>query len=70
VADKRLQVVEYRVRLGARRMGRDGNTLSAVLRAAWDHGDLSTLTRNSPLRASGAHVSIVGHITQTEPRAC
>ena len=47
---------------------RDGNTLSAVIRAAWDTGTLRTLTRNSPLEAVGAHVSIIGHITSEELR--
>jgi hypothetical protein len=36
------------------------------LRDAWDHGDLRTLTKNSPLRATGAHVSVIGHITAEE----
>jgi hypothetical protein len=48
------------------RIGREGNSLSAIMRDAWDHGSLRTLTKNSPLRATGAHVSIVGHITQDE----
>src|SRR5262249_39069049 len=33
---------------------------------AWDTGHLSTLTKNSPARASGAHISIIGHITIDE----
>ncbi len=32
----------------------------------WDSGNLRTLTRNNPLRATGAHVSIIGHITRDE----
>ena len=39
-----------------------------VIRQAWESGDLRTLTRSSPLRASGAHVSIIGHISQEELR--
>jgi hypothetical protein len=66
VADKRLLVMETEFATVLARMGRDGNTLSAILRDAWDHGDLRTLTKNSPLKASGAHVSIVGHITDEE----
>src|SRR5262245_58101855 len=45
-----------------------GNTLSGIIREAWDSGDLSTLTKNSPVRATGAHVSIIGHITEEELR--
>lgn len=37
-----------------------GNILSAVLRQAWDGSDLRTLTKNSPTRATGAHVSLIG----------
>jgi hypothetical protein len=37
---------------------RDGNILSRVLRDAWDRGDLATLTKSSPARATGAHVSL------------
>jgi hypothetical protein len=47
---------------------RDGNTLSPVLREAWDGGALGSLTKNSPARASDAHISIVAHITQSELR--
>ena len=50
-------------------MRRDGNTLSAVVRDAWDRGALSSLTKNSPARATGAHISIVGHITTDQLRA-
>jgi hypothetical protein len=51
------------------RMGRQGNTLSAVVRQAWDGATLSSLTKHSPDRASSAHVSIVGHITEEELKA-
>jgi hypothetical protein len=50
-------------------MRRDGSTLSAILRDAWDRGDLSSLTKNSPARATGAHISVIGHITTDELRA-
>ena len=45
---------------------RQGNSLSPVVRDAFDSRQLRTLTRNSPLKATGAHVSIVGHITADE----
>ncbi len=49
-------------------MTREGNTLSPVIRSAWDCGDLKTMVKNSPAKATGAHISIVGHITRDELR--
>ena len=40
----------------------------AVVRQAWDTGTLRTLTRNNPLTATDAHISIIGHITAEELR--
>jgi hypothetical protein len=68
VTDKRLLVFEGEFAKALRAMERQGNTLSAVLRDAWDHGDLRTLVKNSPNRATGAHVSVIGHITADELR--
>jgi hypothetical protein len=50
-------------------MERLGNTLSAILRAAWDRGHLEILTKTSAAHATDAHVSVVGHITLDELRA-
>lgn len=47
-------------------MGRDGSTLSTHIRQAWDTGDLRVLTKNSPAVSTGAHISIVGHVTRDE----
>src|SRR5256885_3001615 len=49
-------------------MGRDGNILSAVIRQAWDDGMLRALAKNSPAKATGAHIALVGHITRDELR--
>src|SRR4030095_14980348 len=49
-------------------MAREGNTLSPVIRCAWDSGDLRTMVKNSPAKATGAHISIIGHITRDELR--
>jgi hypothetical protein len=49
-------------------LGREGNTLSALIRQAWDTGTLRVLTRNSPAKATDAHISIIGHITRDEIR--
>lgn len=66
IADKRLLVLEPEFASTLRVMGRDGSTLSAVVRQAWDTGDLRVMTKKSPARASGAHVSIIGHVTAEE----
>lgn len=66
VDDKRLMVVESEFASVLSVSGRDGSTLSEVLRNAWDSGDIQTLTKNNPIRTTGAHISIIGHITETE----
>ena len=68
VTDKRMLVTETEFASVLRVAGRDGNTLSAIMRNAWDTGDLQTMTKNSPARAKGAHISIVGHVTADELR--
>lgn len=68
-ADKRLLIVETELGRALKSMQRDGNNLSSVLRCAWDRGDLSILTRGSPMRATGALVALIGHCTRYELRA-
>ena len=68
VEDKRLLVQESEFASVLKVAGRDGNTLSAILRGFWDSGDAQTMTKREPARATGAHVSIVGHITREELR--
>lgn len=65
VEDKRLLVVEPELASVLQRAGREGNTLSAVVRQAWDGGPLGTMTKN-PTRATDHHISIIGHITAEE----
>jgi hypothetical protein len=69
VADKRLLVTEAEFASALSVMERHGNTLSPNLRKAWDGSKLSTMTRTSSLTATGAHISVVGHITEDELRA-
>jgi hypothetical protein len=66
VADKRLLVIEPEFASVLRVAGRDGSTLSTVYRQAWDSGSLRVLNKNSPVQATGAHISIIGHITRDE----
>ena len=68
VTDKRRTFVESELSSTLRAMSRDGCTLSAVVRAAWDDGDLRTAVKNSPNYATGAHVSIIAHVTRDEVR--
>jgi len=68
VSDKRLMILESEFAGPLKAMERDGNILSRVLRDAWDSGSLGTLTKSSPARATGACISIVGHITASELR--
>jgi hypothetical protein len=66
VADKRLLAVETEMGGLLKVLTREGNTLSALIRQAWDCGMLRSMTKNSPNRATDAHISIVGHITEHE----
>jgi hypothetical protein len=50
------------------RMKREGNTLSATLRAAWEGGDMSTLNVDARV-ARRSHIGIIAHITPEEFRA-
>jgi hypothetical protein len=68
VADKRLLVVEPEFSRALRVMERESNTLSAILREGFDSGDLNTLTKNKPAKATGAHISLIGHVTREELR--
>jgi hypothetical protein len=64
--DKRLIAVEGELASMLKVMARDGNTLSPTKRQAWDGGHLRTLTKNNPTKSTGAHISIIGHITKAE----
>lgn len=68
VTDKRVLVVEAEFTQVLRQGARAGNTLSATIRSAFDSGTLGSLTKNEPLKATGAHICIVGHITADELR--
>jgi len=64
--DKRLLLIEPEFASVLQRMRREGNSLSAILRRAWESSELSTVIKNSPDKATGAHISIVAHVTRTE----
>ena len=68
VEDKRLLVIESEFASTLRVCKRETNTLSPTLRSAWDSGTLRTMAKNSPAKATDAHISIVAHITAEELR--
>ncbi len=70
VTDKRLMVHEPEFARTLKQNERRENILGAVLRQAWETGDLRTLVKHNPTRATGAHISVVGHITKEELLAC
>jgi len=66
--DKRLVLLEGEFSQALQVMSRAGNTVSAMLRNAWDTGNLRNLSKGQPLQASNCHISMIGHITKTELR--
>lgn len=66
--DKRLFVLEGELGAPLKAIQREGNTLSAVLRTAWDHGNINPLTKNNRTKVTAGHICMVGHITGLELR--
>jgi hypothetical protein len=67
-ADSRLLLVESEFARTLTVMARPDNTLSMIIRQAWETGSLDVMTRKDPLQVKDAHVSIIGHITTDELR--
>jgi hypothetical protein len=68
VPDKRFLIDEGEFYGALAVMKREGNTLSPVIRNAWDGRPLRTLTKNNPDRVAEPHVSVIAHITENELR--
>src|SRR5882724_3125097 len=66
VADKRLLVYEPELARVLKVAMREGSTLSTTIRQAWDGPLLRVIARTTGAVATGAHVSIVSHITAEE----
>lgn len=66
VEDKRLFLVQSEFGAVLKIMAREGNSLSGVLRDAWDGQTLAPMTKANRVRASTPHIGIVAHVTQTE----
>ncbi len=66
--DPRLLAIEPEFASVLKSATREISTLSPTLRSAWDSRPLQLLTRTAPARATSAHISMIGHITQAELR--
>jgi hypothetical protein len=67
VDDKRLLILEEEFSQFLTNAARPGNTLSSMTRKAWDAKMyLNNPGKNSPEKATGAHISLIGHITRNE----
>ena len=69
VDDKRLLLDEREYQQALTVMTRPGNTVSRIIRDAWDdRSHIESLTKNSPAKVTAPMVSIVSHITIEELR--
>jgi len=66
VADKRFCVIEEELGNVLKMAQREGNTLSPMLRRAWDGGTLAPMTKNNRLSSTNAHICLLSHITRME----
>lgn len=66
--EKRAFIIESEFARVLKVAQREGNTLSSVLRQAWDSDSLRIMTK-TPTAATNTQISIVGHITKPELRS-
>ncbi len=64
--ERRLLLLETEFGKVLQAMKREGNTVSSLLRQAWDGTRLAVLRRKDPIQVDGAHISMIGHITVPE----
>jgi len=64
--DRRMLVTESEFARLLAVSNREGSTISANLRRAWETGTLELRTRQNKVKITGAHVSLLGHITREE----
>jgi hypothetical protein len=67
-ADKRLLIVESEFSSVLQQLSRDGNTLSAVLRDAYDGKPIRVMARSNRDSCVSPHISLLGNITMEEVR--
>lgn len=63
VSDKRLTDIEKEFSALLKFAAREGNALAEEMLLAWETGDLGKMIKNRRERATGAHISFIGHIT-------
>ena len=68
IEDKRLLAAEGEMAQPLQAAGRDGNTLSAILRQAWDGTSLRVLARSNKNACKEPHISILGNVTEEDLR--
>lgn len=68
IDDKRLLVMESEFVNVLQQSKRDGNTLSAALRDAWDGVSIKPAVKNNPVTTTDPHITIMGDVTPSELR--
>ena len=66
IEDKRLFVKEEEFGAALKAAQRQGNTLSAIIRHAFDSGNISPMTKSNLIKTTGAHIGLLCHITIAE----
>jgi hypothetical protein len=66
VSDKRALFVETEFGGTLVQMNKDTSILSVIMRQGWDGVRLGVANKNTPSKATDAHISIIGHITNAE----
>lgn len=69
IVDKRLLVMESEFANVLQQSKRDGNTLSAALRDAWDGTSIKPAVKNNPVTTTDPHITIIGDVTPSELRS-
>jgi hypothetical protein len=64
--DRRVLVMEGEFARLLAVVSREGCTISAAIRNGWDTGNLEVRTREKKRKVSGAHLSMIAHITKEE----
>ncbi len=64
--DKRLCFIEEEFGRVLARANSEGSILPYVITASYDGAPLAIATRHDPIRATGAHISLLGHTTPTD----
>ena len=66
IADKRILCAEGELGAAFRAFQRSGNTLSMILRRAFDGETIAPLIKNNRTVATDPHINVIGHITRHE----